>query len=90
MKIQSMISNVAYLTNELMIHRRTKSLSCPFCRTSLKHVKSRDLWVYVDYSDAVDMEILMKDNGQMLFMYIEKLPLVTTKDCYDMKEKRHL
>ena len=73
-----------------MIYRRTKSLSCPFCRVSLKHVNSRDLWVYLDHSDVLDMDTLVKDNDERFFMYIEKLPLVTTKGGYDNKKKRHL
>lgn len=69
---------------------RDKSLSCPFCRVSLKHVNSKDLWIYVDYTDVEDTQTLTKKNLKRLFKYVDKLPLVITKNAYDTKRKRHL
>ncbi|XP_027337770.1 E3 ubiquitin-protein ligase AIRP2 isoform X2 [Abrus precatorius] len=53
-----------------------RSLSCPFCRDSLKRVNSGDLWIYTDISDIVDVETIFKENCKMLYLYIEKLPLI--------------
>lgn len=63
---------------------RSRSLSCPFCRISLKRVNSRDLWICTDFSDAKDTVTLSKENLKRLFMYVEKLPLV---NAYDAKKK---
>ncbi|KAE8716939.1 sphingolipid delta(4)-desaturase DES1-like [Hibiscus syriacus] len=41
---------------------RTRSQSCPFCRDSLKRVDSRDLWVYTDRGDVIDMATVMREN----------------------------
>ncbi|KAJ8439987.1 hypothetical protein Cgig2_022669 [Carnegiea gigantea] len=70
---------------------RTRSQSCPFCRDSLKRVKSGDLWVFTDSRDVVDMATLTKENLRRLFMYIEKLPLIIPDslfDTYDSHLKR--
>ncbi|KAJ1377529.1 Zinc finger, RING-type [Sesbania bispinosa] len=53
-----------------------RSQSCPFCRDSLKRVNSGDLWIYTDMSDTVDIGTVFKENCKMLFLYIEKLPLI--------------
>lgn len=63
--------------------RRTRSQSCPFCRDHLKRVNSGDLWVYTDSRDIVDMETVMRENLRRLFMYIDKLPLVTPDNPFD-------
>ncbi|RAL44804.1 hypothetical protein DM860_003563 [Cuscuta australis] len=56
---------------------RSRSESCPFCRDSLKRVRSSDLWVYMSSrQDVVDVATVMRENLRRLFMYIEKLPLV--------------
>ncbi|VFQ78450.1 unnamed protein product [Cuscuta campestris] len=56
---------------------RSRSESCPFCRDSLKRVRSSDLWVYMSSRrDVVDVATVMRENLRRLFMYIEKLPLV--------------
>ncbi|CAN6546443.1 unnamed protein product [Malus baccata var. baccata] len=62
---------------------RTRSQSCPFCRDNLKRVNSGDLWVYTDSRDIVDMETVMKENLRRLFMYIDKLPLITPDNPFD-------
>lgn len=62
---------------------RTRSQSCPFCRDSLKRVKSGDLWVFTDSRDVVDMAALTKENLRRLFMYIEKLPLIIPDSLFD-------
>ncbi|TKY47147.1 E3 ubiquitin-protein ligase Topors [Spatholobus suberectus] len=53
-----------------------RSQSCPFCRDSLKRINSGDLWIYTDKSDIVDVGTIFKENCKMLFLYIEKLPLI--------------
>lgn len=53
-----------------------RSQSCPFCRDSLKRVNSGDLWIYTDTSDIVDVGTIFKENCKILFLYIEKLPLI--------------
>ncbi|KAL6282301.1 hypothetical protein ACE6H2_013230 [Prunus campanulata] len=65
------------------MERRTRSQSCPFCRDHLKRVNSGDLWVYTDSRDIVDMETVMRENLRRLFMYIDKLPLVTPDYPFD-------
>ncbi|XP_076915268.1 E3 ubiquitin-protein ligase AIRP2-like [Bidens hawaiensis] len=54
-----------------------RSRSCPFCRESLKGVNLTDLWIYIEASDTIDLAIIFKENTKRLFMYIEKLPLVS-------------
>ncbi|XP_056175970.1 E3 ubiquitin-protein ligase AIRP2-like isoform X2 [Syzygium oleosum] len=56
--------------------RRARSQSCPFCRDSLKRIKSEDLWIYTEKRDIVDLPTILKENAKRLFMYIDNLPLV--------------
>ncbi|CAN8278044.1 unnamed protein product [Cochlearia groenlandica] len=53
-----------------------RSESCPFCRDSLKRVKSGDLWVLTERSDTVNLHTIVRENKKRLFVYIEKLSLV--------------
>lgn len=53
-----------------------RSQSCPFCRDCLKGVKSGDLWIYTDDRDTVDLSVIMMENANRLFIYLDKLPLV--------------
>lgn len=69
---------------------RSRSLSCPFCRISLKRVNSRDLWIYLDCTDVKDTVTLTNENLQRLFMYVDKLPLVVSNREYDTKRKSPL
>lgn len=62
---------------------RTRSLSCPFCRVSLKRVDSSELWVYVDHKEAMDVATITRENLKRLFMYIDKLPLVVPDSNFD-------
>ncbi|XP_019175484.1 PREDICTED: E3 ubiquitin-protein ligase rnf8-A-like isoform X1 [Ipomoea nil] len=62
---------------------RSRSQSCPFCRDSLKRVNSRDLWVYMDSKDVVDMATITRENLRRLFVYIEKLPLVVPETVFE-------
>ncbi|KAI7745131.1 hypothetical protein M8C21_022042 [Ambrosia artemisiifolia] len=62
---------------------RTRSLSCPFCRVSLKRVDSSELWVYVDHKEAIDMATITRENLKRLFMYIDNLPLVIPDSNFD-------
>uniref|UniRef100_A0A7N0V2M8 RING-type domain-containing protein n=2 Tax=Kalanchoe fedtschenkoi TaxID=63787 RepID=A0A7N0V2M8_KALFE len=62
---------------------RTRSQSCPFCRSSLKRVNSGDLWVYTDARDIVDISTLARENIRRLIMYIEKLPLIVPDHLFD-------
>ncbi|XP_072957480.1 E3 ubiquitin-protein ligase AIRP2-like [Typha angustifolia] len=68
----------------------TRSQSCPFCRDSLKKVKSSDLWIYPEKREAVDMATLSRENLRRLFMYTNKLPLVKPDvffNHYDLHDK---
>lgn len=53
---------------------RARSQSCPFCRGNLTRVNSGDLWIYVSSNDIEDLDSIIKENVNRLFMYIEKLP----------------
>ncbi|CAD5172161.1 unnamed protein product [Musa acuminata subsp. malaccensis] len=53
-----------------------RSQSCPFCRGSLKRIRSRDLWVLTSNGDVVDNMTLEKDNVRRLYRYIDSLPLI--------------
>ncbi|KAL6967665.1 E3 ubiquitin-protein ligase airp2 [Sarracenia purpurea var. burkii] len=55
---------------------RERSQSCPFCRDSLKRVNSGDLWICTSDSEVTDLSLILRENIQRLFMYIEKLPLI--------------
>lgn len=66
---------------------RLRSTSCPFCRTSLKRVNSKDLWIYMNVNDSMDSETLAEDNLQRLFGYVEKLPLVVSNSQQNSKPK---
>ncbi|KAG0480805.1 hypothetical protein HPP92_011381 [Vanilla planifolia] len=52
-----------------------RSQSCPFCRGSLKRVRSRDLWVLTSSGDVVDAANLEKENVRRFYLYIDSLPL---------------
>ncbi|KAJ4974720.1 hypothetical protein NE237_007894 [Protea cynaroides] len=52
----------------------TRSVSCPFCRGSIKRVKSGDLWVLTSKSDMVDRETVAKEDLLRFYLYINKLP----------------
>lgn len=56
---------------------RARSQSCPFCRDSLKRVNSGDLWIYTCNKDIVDLSAISRENLKRLFMYINKLPVIT-------------
>ncbi|PKA60226.1 hypothetical protein AXF42_Ash008285 [Apostasia shenzhenica] len=53
----------------------TRSQSCPFCRGSLKRVRSGDLWVLTSNGDVVDPETLEEENVRCFYCYIDSLPL---------------
>ncbi|KAH0461325.1 hypothetical protein IEQ34_008900 [Dendrobium chrysotoxum] len=52
-----------------------RSQSCPFCRGSLKRVRSRDLWVLTSSCDVIDTATLDKVNVKHFYSYIDSLPL---------------
>ncbi|XP_039138393.1 E3 ubiquitin-protein ligase AIRP2-like [Dioscorea cayenensis subsp. rotundata] len=52
-----------------------RSQSCPFCRGSLKRVRSRDLWVLTSHGDVIDTTSLEKENVKRFYRYIDSLPL---------------
>ncbi|KAJ0089014.1 hypothetical protein Patl1_31658 [Pistacia atlantica] len=56
---------------------RGRSHSCPFCRDSLRRVDSGDLWIYTSKNEIVDLASISRQNLKRLFMYIDKLPLIT-------------
>ncbi|XP_024992903.1 E3 ubiquitin-protein ligase AIRP2-like [Cynara cardunculus var. scolymus] len=65
---------------------RTRSLSCPFCRVSLKRIDPDELWVYVDKKEAIDMATITRENLKRFFMYVDKLPLVTSDSLFNAYE----
>ncbi|XAR64457.1 hypothetical protein NMG60_11024815 [Bertholletia excelsa] len=52
----------------------TRSESCPFCRGSIKRVKSRDLWVLTCSDDVVDTETVSKEDLLRFYGFISSLP----------------
>ena len=54
--------------------RNTRSESCPFCRGSLKRIKSEDLWVLTGNEDVVDAEKVSKEDVSRFYLYITTLP----------------
>ncbi|CAI0425773.1 unnamed protein product [Linum tenue] len=54
----------------------SRSQSCPFCRGSLKRVRSRDLWALITNGEIVDAATLAKENLRRFYLYVENLPLV--------------
>lgn len=59
-----------------------RSQSCPFCRDSLKRVKSKDLWVFTELCEVQDTATLTNDNLKRLFMFIDKLPLLVSENVF--------
>ncbi|KAG0542520.1 hypothetical protein BDA96_02G111500 [Sorghum bicolor] len=53
-----------------------RSESCPFCRGSLKRIRSRDLWVLTNYNDVIDPAHLERENVRHFYSYIDSLPLI--------------
>jgi uncharacterized protein YbaR (Trm112 family) len=62
--------------------RYKKSKSCPFCRGSLKRVRSRDLWVLTSNSDVADKVTLDRDNVNRFYHFIDSLPLVVPDNVF--------
>ncbi|XP_064965622.1 E3 ubiquitin-protein ligase AIRP2-like isoform X2 [Musa acuminata AAA Group] len=56
----------------------SRSQSCPFCRDSL-----RDLWVFVNSRDVVDMTMVTREDIRRLIMYIKKLPEVVPETVFN-------
>ncbi|KAI9087550.1 hypothetical protein K1719_030420 [Acacia pycnantha] len=52
----------------------TRSESCPFCRGSLKRVKSGDLWVLTCTKDMIDVQTVIRDDMLRLSLFINNLP----------------
>ncbi|XP_059626497.1 E3 ubiquitin-protein ligase AIRP2-like [Cornus florida] len=61
---------------------RGRSQSCPFCRNNLKRVKSGDLWICINNNEVTDLSIILRNNLQRLFKYIEKLPLIVPEPLF--------
>ncbi|XP_024970211.1 E3 ubiquitin-protein ligase AIRP2-like isoform X3 [Cynara cardunculus var. scolymus] len=51
-----------------------RSVSCPFCRGSLKRVNSGDLWVLPCMGDVVDQKTVSKEDKKRFYNFINKLP----------------
>nr|XP_043616541.1 E3 ubiquitin-protein ligase AIRP2-like [Erigeron canadensis] len=51
-----------------------RSVSCPFCRGSLKRVNSEDLWVLPCTEDVVDQKTLSLEDKKRFYNYINRLP----------------
>ncbi|XP_076948735.1 E3 ubiquitin-protein ligase AIRP2-like [Bidens hawaiensis] len=62
---------------------RTRSLSCPFCRVSLRKADPSELWVYVNRKEVMDMPTITWGNLKRFFMYIDKLPLLAPNSPFD-------
>jgi hypothetical protein len=62
--------------------RYIRSKSCPFCRGSLKRVKSRDLWVLTGDGDVIDPVSLEKENVRHFHSYIDNLPLMIPENLF--------
>ncbi|KVH89544.1 hypothetical protein Ccrd_008464 [Cynara cardunculus var. scolymus] len=87
MQLQSGVSNSEdRKQKKICIERRTRSLSCPFCRVSLKRIDPDELWVYVDKKEAIDMATITRENLKRFFMYVDKLPLVTSDSLFNAYE----
>ncbi|KAL2547159.1 RING/U-box superfamily protein [Forsythia ovata] len=52
----------------------TRSESCPFCRGTLRRVKSRDLWVLTCKDDVVDPDTVSREDLLRFYHYIRNLP----------------
>ncbi|KAI3467643.1 hypothetical protein Pfo_024306 [Paulownia fortunei] len=52
----------------------TRSESCPFCRGSLRRVKSRDLWVLTCKDDVIDPDTVCTEDLRRFYLYIRNLP----------------
>ncbi|KAL0364263.1 UNVERIFIED_CONTAM: E3 ubiquitin-protein ligase AIRP2 [Sesamum angustifolium] len=52
----------------------TRSESCPFCRGTLRRVKSRDLWVLTCKDDVIDPETVSTEDLRRFYLYIRNLP----------------
>ena len=57
-------------------YRYKRSESCPFCRGSLKRIRSTDLWVLTNSNDVIDPAHLEKENVRHFYSYIDSLPLI--------------
>lgn len=66
----------------------SRSQSCPFCRDSLKGVNVGDLWVYTDGKDIMDVATVTIENLRRLFLYIDKLPLVSPATHFDIYDSQ--
>ncbi|GAQ90244.1 hypothetical protein KFL_006180010 [Klebsormidium nitens] len=64
----------------------SRSQSCPFCRDSLKRVRSRDLWVFTDEEDLVDMGTVAKENLERFLLYVNKLPVLISDSVFTVYE----
>ncbi|GAQ92357.1 hypothetical protein KFL_009920010, partial [Klebsormidium nitens] len=65
---------------------QSRSQSCPFCRDSLKRVRSRDLWVFTDEEDLVDMGTVAKENLERFLLYVNKLPVLISDSVFTFYE----
>ena len=72
-----------------LICRHSRSQSCPFCRDSLKRVNSRDLWIFTDNGEVIDMATLARDNLRRLFLYVGKLPLLVPESVFDVYDAHY-
>ncbi|XP_061366563.1 E3 ubiquitin-protein ligase AIRP2-like isoform X2 [Gastrolobium bilobum] len=52
----------------------TRSESCPFCRGSLKRVKSGDLWVLTCSSEVIDVQTIYREDMMRLYLFVNNLP----------------
>ncbi|WVZ62708.1 hypothetical protein U9M48_012419 [Paspalum notatum var. saurae] len=59
-----------------------RSESCPFCRGSLKRIRSRDLWVLTNYNDVIDPANLERENVRHFYSYIDSLPLILPDNIF--------
>lgn len=52
----------------------TRSASCPFCRSNIKRVKSRDLWVLTCDNEVMDADLVADEDLVRFYLYMNNLP----------------
>ena len=72
-----------------LICRNARSQSCPSCRDSLKRVNHRDLSIFTDNAEVIDMETLMREKLGRLFLYVELLPLLVPESVFDVYDAHY-
>ncbi|MBA0622713.1 hypothetical protein Godav_008229, partial [Gossypium davidsonii] len=64
------------MSSMVVLPNCSHSLCLKCYRDCLKRVNSCDLWIYTEKSEIVDLSLILRENSNRLFMYIDKLPLI--------------